>query len=285
MCFWALSFIWYKDAYSYFTPIATVFLRLFISSVFLFLVLFILHIRPVIEKVDLKWFLLLAFFEPFIYFLGESYGMKLVTPVIGSVIIATIPVISPFSAWIFVKEKPGIYAITGIIISFIGVIMVIFHNGQLSASLTGVLLMFIAALSTVGYTVVLKRLADKYNPILVITLQNTIGVILFLPLFLLTKQYHLISNLSVHSLIPIIKLSILASTVAFIFFIYAMRNLGIILCNTFINMIPVLTAIFSYLLLGERFSMIKISGILVVIIGIMLSQFRYGKNFFNLNGS
>ena len=74
MIFWSLSFIWYKDAYINFGPMATVFLRLLISAVILILISY-LSGKLKIKREHFKLFLLAAFFEPFLYFMGidKSY--------------------------------------------------------------------------------------------------------------------------------------------------------------------------------------------------------------------
>ena len=47
--------------------------------------------------------------------------------------------------------------------------------------------------------------------------------------------------------------------------------------NIFINIIPVLTAIFAWYILDEPLSLRKMSGIAVVIIGLFIAQFRMKK--------
>ncbi len=42
--------------------------------------------------------------------------------------------------------------------------------------------------------------------------------------------------------------------------------------NVFINLIPVFTAVLSYVILKESFGLVKIAGIVVVIAGIIFSQ-------------
>ena len=61
---------------------------------------------------------------------------------------------------------------------------------------------------------------------------------------------------------------------AFIFFTFAMKNLGITKANIFTNTIPVVTAILAWIYLGEELNFTKIIGIGVVIGGLFLSQFR-----------
>ena len=76
------------------------------------------------------------------------------------------------------------------------------------------------------------------------------------------------------SFIPVLKLAVLASILSFIFYAAAIKRLGVIRTNVFINLIPALTAVFAYFILQESFSSYKIAGIIVVIVGVLLSQFH-----------
>ena len=55
---------------------------------------------------------------------------------------------------------------------------------------------------------------------------------------------------------------------------FSIKNLGIARTNVFVNLIPVLTAIFSFFLLQERFSFLRILGVVIVVTGLMFSQLR-----------
>ena len=48
---------------------------------------------------------MLALFEPFLYFLGESFGLTYVSATVGSVLISTIPVFATIGAWLIFREK------------------------------------------------------------------------------------------------------------------------------------------------------------------------------------
>jgi drug/metabolite transporter (DMT)-like permease len=67
-------------------------------------------------------------------------------------------------------------------------------------------------------------------------------------------------------------LAILASSVSFVFFAHSVKLLGISKTNIFSNLIPVFTAVFSFFLLSEAFSVQKIAGIALVIGGVYLSE-------------
>jgi len=232
------------------------------------------------ELKDLKWFLLLTFFEPFMYFMGESFGMKHVSATVGSVIIATIPLFTPIAAWYFNKEKLSVLNFFGILISILGVFMVIYNvQSGLNASIKGIAILMVAVAAAAGYSVSLKKLAHKYNPLSIITYQNFFGIFFFAPFFF-TFEYDHFKNavISTEVLIALIELAVFGSTLAFIFYTYAIKQIGINKANSFINLIPVFTAIFAYFVRGEILTSQKMIGITIVISGLFLTQIsRFSK--------
>lgn len=274
MVFWAFSFIWFKVANQTFKPITIVFLRLVISIAVLGIYLILSKNFTRIEKKDRKLFLLLALFEPFLYFLGESFGLTYVSATVGSVVISMIPVFVALGAWWLLREKLGVVNYAGIVLSFIGVLVFILNrDGSLTFNVKGLALLFLAVFSAVGYNLTLTRLLGNYTPVFIVTVQNTIGVVLFLPIFLIMDLDHLLNtHITVRSLLPVAGLAIFASCGAFILFAYSVKRMGISRVNVFTNTIPVLTAIFSFFILGEKLSLQNIAGMVIVIIGLSLSQ-------------
>jgi drug/metabolite transporter (DMT)-like permease len=227
-----------------------------------------------IKKGDLKLFLMLAIFEPFFYFIGESFGLTYVSATVCSVLISTIPVFATIGAWILFREKLKVINYAGIILSFIGVLIFILNtDGSLSFSLKGLGLIILAVFSAVGYNLTLSRLVGTYSPVYIVNVQNIIGAILFLPLFLILDFKHFISiPFTFEMFKPIIELSFFASCGAFILFAYSVRNIGITRANVFSNCIPLFTALFSFLIMGEKLTLQNIVGMAVVIAGLFMSQ-------------
>ena len=73
MIFWSFSFVWVKVVYEAYGPLTTVLFRLLISSGLLLLFTVASHKLQKIQPGDLKLFVLLAFFEPFLYFMQLLY--------------------------------------------------------------------------------------------------------------------------------------------------------------------------------------------------------------------
>ncbi|MCX6329848.1 MAG: DMT family transporter [Bacteroidia bacterium] len=274
MIFWSFSFVWFKIANETFHPVTIVFIRLVLAVILLFAFLLITKNFIKIKKEDRKLFFTLALFEPFIYFLGESFGLTYVSATVGSVLISTIPVIAALGAWIILKEKLRLINYAGIIISFLGVLVFILNkNGSLSFNIRGLGLLTIAVFSAVGYNLTLNRLVGKYNPVFIVFVQNVIGAVLFLPLFLIFDLRHLINTaFSFRHFIPVVELSVFAPCGAFILFAFSVKNMGISKANVFSNCIPIFTSIFSFIIFGEKLTMQNIAGMLIVIAGLFMSQ-------------
>ncbi len=282
MSFWGFSFVWVKIAYEYLTPFTLLLLRLSISTALLSVVLHFCK-KEKLQKGDLVWFILLALFEPFCYFMGESFGMLYVSATLASLIISTIPLLTPVFSYFWLKEKVSLLSLVGIVISFIGVSLIILDDWNIQASLKGVLLMFVAVLGGTNYAVVLKKVAHKYSALFVVRTQNLLGMIYFLPFFL----FYDLSKF--HTIVPdfrlvwtIICLSVFASTVAFLLFTVVIQRIGVNRTNVFTNLIPIITAVTSYFVLGEGFSIEKIVGMVVVLAGLFLAQSKSLRIFVGL---
>jgi len=279
MVFWALSFIWYKEVLVLYKPVSLVLMRLIISSILLLTVTASLGRLDRIERKDIKSFVFLSFLSPFLYFLGESYGVSYMSSTLAAVIIATIPLFSPIGAYYYLKERISMMNFVGIVVSVVGVALVVFHQGFNITDVhpIGLVFMLLAVVSALGYSIIIKRLADRYNVFSIVAYQNLIGIFFFLPLFFFLDFKQFVSVTPTWDVIvPLLNLGVFASTFAFIFFTYAIKNLGISKANIFTNAIPVLTAIFAYFILKEQITPLKMAGILVVVLGLFLSQIRKG---------
>ncbi len=279
MIFWSFSFVWVKEVYVAYGPLTTVFIRLLIATSLLMIYGRITKKLVKIEKNDYRAFILLAFFEPFLYFMGESFGLQYVSSTMGAMIIATIPLFSPVAASKYYGEKLSVRNLIGIILSFLGVGIVVFDSSfNFIASPFGIALEFLAVFSAIAYTVVLKDLSHKYNPTSIITYQNFIGIFFFLPLWLIFESKTMFgTHFNLPAFIAILKLAIFASCIAFILYTYSIKNLGINDANMFINIIPVLTAVFAWYILDDALTFRKIVGICVVITGLFIAQVKMNR--------
>lgn len=278
---WGISFILTKELFltePHLTVTTLLTLRLAIASAVMIPLLTITHQLQPIRRADIKWFLLLALCEPFIYHLCETSGVRLVSGSLASVVIATIPLFVPFGMWLAYHQRIGRYLIIGVVLSLIGVaIMLTAGNSTLitnHSSLTqGLLFLGGAVVIAVVYTILLVKIVDRYNPLVITTWQNLIGLAYFLPLTILFDAHTLtLLSWSPRMLLLILTLGLLCSTLAYAGYNRGVRELGASQACIFNNAIPIFSLIAAILIGQETFSWLKFVGILVVISGVVIAQ-------------
>lgn len=274
MVCWAFSFIWTRVALLSFPPITLVTLRLILASILLISFQLFRKNLIQIDKKDIKYFLLLAFFEPFLYYIGETHGLTLVKATTASVIIATIPIFAPFAAFFFLREKFTIINIVGIFISLYGVYLIVQTGSKNdTTSLTGVFLLFLAVFSAVVYGLILRKIPMKYSAINIVLYQNLFGLLFFIPTALLV-DFSKYTDIIIYreALQALLLLTIFASVMAFVLFSTVVRKIGLTKSQVFTNLIPVFTALFSWIIFKDKLSLLQWSGIGIVVLGVFVSQ-------------
>ncbi len=276
MIIWGLSFIWSTQVYRNLNPTATIFLRLVVATIFFTAILFLFKLNERVERKHLGLFALAAMFEPFLYFIFEGYGLKSTSPIIGSAIIAMIPLVTPVAASIFLKEKLTPMNIVGFIISFVGVMVMLLNKDlEFVASTKGVIFLFCAVLVAVGYSISLAKLTKLYKPLTITWMQNIVGMIYFIPLTIIMEQFEPSSFCNVSEyIVPLVCLGVLCSAVAYSLWAFAFSRLGASRANVYSNLIPVFTGIFSFILGLEALSSNKILGIVLVVVGLIFAQLK-----------
>lgn len=280
MLFWGMSFVWIKQLLNSHFPVFTiVFIRLVLASA-VFVTL--LQCRGKLQKIargDLKDFLLLAFFEPFLYFIGEDFGLKFVDASFAAVIIAMIPIGISVTMYFVEKEPIRWEFVVGTLVSVAGVLMLtVSPGGQMAFSLKGTLLLGVAMLAACGYSVQLSRLLRKYDPASVTTWQNFIAIPFYLP-FVLGFDIRHWGELSwnASAILSLVCLALLCSACAYMLYSYSVKHLTVTKTSVFTNLIPIVTLVAASAIGQEIFTMTKFWGVLVIIAGVTFSQMKVGS--------
>ncbi|MDR0790159.1 MAG: DMT family transporter [Bacteroidales bacterium] len=275
MFFWGISFVWTKELLNNnFNVIFIVTTRLGISFVLLFIIFKLARKLERIKRKDIPKFLLLAFFEPFLYFIGENYGLEYVDASFAAIFIAIIPIIIPFGLRIFCKEKLRPSIIIGVLISMVGIAIMSLGDGfAFDVSLKGVLLLSLAVVAATGYSVMLSKVLH-YSPITITVYQNLIATLYYLPLFAFVKPAELTNmQFNATTIFALVMLSVFCSSIAFLGYSYCAKRISIAKTAVFTNTIPVVTIVFAVFVGQEMLTANKIVGAVVVISGVFFSQF------------
>ena len=288
MLIWAGAGIAVKEALLVYPPLTLIVLR-FTLAVFLMLVIGLIFRRneilglQCIAKRDIPLFILGGLFQPFLYFIFETYTYQSFdSPTIAEALLSTQPVFAPIFAFVLLREHITRNNIIGIVLSTIGMLMLLLMGAEnfTLGDPWGILLAFLTVSMSVSYSVVLRRIPSRYSPLSIVFYVQSISLILFYILWGTTHLSPLTSQLStfnaqlstLNSLLAVLYLAVLASVAAFILFCYTVRKIGVTRANVFNNIRPVFTAILMWLMFDERLPVWKMIGIIVIIIGLFISQ-------------
>ena len=279
---WGMSYIWTDKLIGQGIPIFYfVFVRIFLAGIILFLFNTAYARIKRIQRRDLGKFLLLAFFEPFIYFLCETSGLKLTgSPTLSAMVVATIPIFSIGAGILFFKEKINGINILGICLSLLGIVLVAMAKGELGEHfIWGIVLLLVAVISEVGHASITKSLAGNYSSQIIVMYQFLIGSIYLLPVFLWKGldgfDYEVYFDGDVWY--PIICLAVLCSSLAFSLWVSTIKNLGVAKSSIFSALIPVAAAIIAWVIGHEALNERQWIGIAISTFGVILSQYSKKK--------
>lgn len=274
---WGMSLIWSDrllDAeipVEFFVPV-----RMAIAAGLLFCLNLATRTAMRIKKGDLLKFMLMALCLPLVYFICETYGLKLTeSPTITSLVLATNPIFSMFAGRLLFKEKFGKVNIIGVFITLAGLWIVCYTRTETGPwFFWGILVLLVAVLSEVSQLSFTKHLSDNYAPSVIVMYQFVFGAIYFLPLFLTKGVAHFDASLylSWKVLYPTISLAVLCSATAFTTWAYAIGHLGVAHTSVFLAVVPLVTAVLSVILGNEVLSLYQWAGLAVGLIGVYLTQ-------------
>ena len=286
MVIWSTAGIATKVALQAFLPLSLVTMRFTLAVVMMLIVGLASHRLQPLDKKDLPMFVLAGFVQPFIYYVCETYGMRLMnSPTVAEVFLCTSPLLAPIFAFLLIRERATWQNILGIIISTAGVIMMLMiGNDNFSiGSPWGVVLCFAAVVAAVLYTIILRRFPEHYNDLSIVFYVQLFGLLFFYPMWGILDLPDMIAA---HSLNPaaaetinthlpeavsaIIYLAAFSSVLAFVLFSYTIRKIGVTRANAFNNIRPVFTALIMMLVFGEHLPLGKWMAMLLVIIGLFI---------------
>lgn len=292
MLIWAGAGIAVKEALLVFNPLTLIVLRFSIAVVLMLCVGRIFRGNDIVglqrvEKKDLPLFLFGGLLQPFLYFIFETYTYQsFASPTIAEAMLSTQPILAPIFAWVILREQVTGYNILGIIVSTIGMLLLLLVGSDNFAigNPWGIFLAILTVSCSVGYSVVLRRIPSQYSPLTIVFYVQSISLVLFYilwggDLLLNTTQYSsTLLNATQHSstlltsLLSVLYLAVLASVTAFILFCYTVRYIGVTRANIFNNIRPVFTALIMWFFFSEQLPLWKWIGIIVIIIGLFISQ-------------
>lgn len=288
MLIWAGAGIAVQEALEMFGPYTLIVLRFTLAVLLMLAIGWIFRRSDVlglqrIEKRDVPLFVLGSLFQPCLYFIFETFTYKsIASPTIAEAMLSTQPVLAPIFAMVLLRERITRNNIIGIVLSTIGMLMLLLigSNNFRLGDPWGILLAFVTVSMSVSYTIVLRRIPSHYSPLSIIFYVQLFSLALFYPLWGFTEAGQFLHDTIPHyttlhqatPLLAVLYLAVLASVAAFVLFCYTVRKIGVTRANVFNNIRPVFTALLMWIIFDEILPIWKLVGIIVIIIGLFISQ-------------
>lgn len=269
---WGLSFLSIKVAVTAIPPMSLGLIRFIIASSLMLVYFAVRRSLPRLALRDLPLMAGSGLIGVTLYFAGENNGILLLSASESAIIIGTIPVLTVLADRIFLRGKLRPLQYAGALMSAIGVSLMVVESLKISAQPLGYLYMGIAAVSWVAYAFATRPLLTRYKQTEVTFWQSLFGAAGFLPFALLeTLDW---TRLSPVIVLNVLFLAVFCSALGYLFYIISLETLGAGVASVFINLIPVVSVIASFFILGERLSQLQFGGAAVAVIGVYLTTLR-----------
>ncbi len=273
MFIWASSFIALKTAINDLEAYTVIFLRMLTAS-FCFIYFIKGFLKYTFSKSDIKYIILLAFFEPCLYFIFEAKAIELTTASQVGMITSLMPIITAMAAGYFLKEIISKQLIIGSLIALVGAVWLSLQAvSSISAPnpLLGNFFELLAMVCGAGYTIVARYLSDKYSALFITAIQVFIGTIFFFPLFL--YEYSTVDlNFTTNALLCVLYLGVVVTLGGYGLYNYALTKIEASKAAVFIYLIPVFTLILAYFILNEELSRVELIACFTILFGVFISE-------------
>lgn len=242
---------------------------------------FILLFKKIIPRITKRQFGFLAAsgFLAYVMDYGLIYwGEQYLSAGVTSIFFATFPIFTAiFSNFLFRSESLSWSRFTGILIGFLGVVIVFcdqllntqFDRLIMLASLAVIAGAACAALSTL----IVKKYLEPLSPVIVTTHQMLVSVP-FLFLIAGLANPHPIVHLTPRVTAAVLYLGIVASALAFILYYYLLRKIGAVTLSLIIYITPVVALVGDVFLFGEIVPLRSAVGMGVIFLGVLITQRR-----------
>jgi drug/metabolite transporter (DMT)-like permease len=279
--FWGSSFVVVKIALNEgLTPIAIATFRFLIAGG-LFLVALLLNknrkrnYNLLFERKDAPKLLILALTGVTFFFTAQYTGIQMVSASVAAILVCLLSpiLITVLSARIF-KEHLTKKQILGIGIAATGTFAVI-TGGTISFSgsrdfLIGSLILLSTPVLWATYSLLGKKMMEKYDPFLVVAYVTMLGGLCLIPFSLAENSLHQLLTTSLHGWLAILFLSITCSLLGYYIWFYVLKRVGAAITSSFLFAEPLVTVVFAVALVGEKLNLFILAGGFLIFIGVYL---------------
>ncbi|MGB8317097.1 MAG: DMT family transporter, partial [Ignavibacteriaceae bacterium] len=227
VCFWGASFIATKIALNQLNPISIIFIRLVFASVLLSIIALYTKRSFSINLKNHGIIFILALIAVFHLWIQVT-GLKYTTASNTGWIIGTSPVFMAILGFFVFSEQFTLFKISGIIIAFLGLVLLISKGDFLSIdfiSNKGDFLILASAFTWSVYSMVNKKITISYPPLMTILFQFIMMVIILIPFNINESMYRIVAHLSLEIWFALLYLGLFCSGIAYVLWAQSLKEM------------------------------------------------------------
>lgn len=264
---WGSAFPAIRMGLESYTPEHLTLLRLLIASFILLLFSFKYKLRLPDLK-DIPAIFIFGALGFTFYHIALNYGEKTVNAGSASLIVSVTPIVTAILASIFLNEKMKLNGWIGGVISFIGIALISFSQGDAIQLNSGGFFILLAAISESLYFVFQTSYLKKYGflPFTIYTiLSSTVCMLIFLP-----GMYTEILAAPLEVNMSVIYLGLFPTVLPYIALAYIISHSGASEATSSLYLTPVTACFVAWIWLGEVPTFVSIIGGGITILGILI---------------
>lgn len=273
---WGTTFVSTKILLVDFTPIEILFIRFVVGFLALFLIM--PRIMRWMGWRCEKLFMLAGLFGVTLYYLLENIALTGTLATNVGVIVSVAPFFTAVLERLINKGKPlSLQFVVGFIVAMVGICFISFSETGIHLSFSGDVLALCAAVVWACYSVCMTRISALGLPTVKATRRvfeyGLLFMIPFLPVLGFAPDASAFLNpINIGNLL---FLGLGASAACFVTWNFSVKRLGAVVTSVYIYLVPVITAVASWIVLGERLVPLALCGVALTIIGLFISQFSF----------
>jgi len=279
---YGLTFTFAKDVISggFIRPFGFILIRI-AGATALFWLFSFLGPKEKIERKDYLTFFYAAIFGVALNMLTFFKGLEFTTPIHGSVIMITVPIIVLVLSSFYLKESITKLKIFGVILGFSGALVLsIYGKSSLEGDniLLGNLLVFINAVSYSIYIIIVKKLTNKYHPFTFIRWLFLFGLIMVIPFGYNDLVATKFSEFTLYITFSVLFVTVGATFGTYLLNPLALKHLKASTVSTFIYIQPVIAGVFAITMGSDSITTVKLVASALIFSGVYLVTKKPKKN-------
>ena len=270
--FWGASFVATKTLLAEIKPVTIIILRLIIASFLLTAIAIYTRRNFSLNIKSHGWIFILALIAVFHLWIQVT-GLKFTTAANTGWIIGTAPVFMTIMGLFFFKEKITLLALSGILLSVFGLLMLIGKGDITNIGLIenkGDLLVLGSAFTWGVYSMVNKKISLTYSPLMTILYLFLMMAIIIIPFNLNSETICSVVNLSQLGWIMVLFLGLFCSGIAYVIWAQALRDLESAKVGAFLYLEPLITVFAAWFFLREEITLLMIISGLLITLGVII---------------